>query len=85
MGTGVNEVNNSVDISVFPNHARNNLTVKCTKKSEIEIVNPEGQILEKSASTGMFTAVDLSALSSGVYIIKVKTAEGITVRKFIKQ
>ena len=85
LGTGVNEVNNSVDISVFPNPAKNNLTVKCIKKSEIEVVNPEGKILEKSASTGMFTTVDLSALSSGIYIIKVKTAEGITVRKFIKQ
>jgi 3',5'-cyclic AMP phosphodiesterase CpdA len=85
LGTGVNEVNNSLNITVFPNPAKDKLTIGCTQKSEIEILNPEGQILKKLTSNGIHTTVDLSNLSAGIYIIKVKTEEGITVKKFIKQ
>jgi 3',5'-cyclic AMP phosphodiesterase CpdA len=85
LGTGVNEVNNSLNITVFPNPAKDKLTIGCTQKSEIEILNLEGQILKKLTSNGIHTTVDLSNLSAGIYIIKVKTEEGITVKKFIKQ
>jgi hypothetical protein len=85
LGTGVNEVNNSLNITVFPNPAKDKLTIGCTQKSEIEILNLEGQILKKLTSDGIHTTVDLANLSAGIYIIKVKTEEGITVKKFIKQ
>lgn len=85
LGTGINEGNNALNITVFPNPAKNKLTIGCTKKCEIEILNPEGQILKKLRSTGIQSMVDLANLSSGIYLIKVKTEEGITVKKFIKQ
>ncbi len=85
LGTGVNEVNSLSNISVFPNPAEDKLTIVCNQKCEIEIVNPEGQILNKLTSNGIDTTVDLQNLSPGIYIVKLKTEAGITVKKFIKR
>jgi predicted MPP superfamily phosphohydrolase len=83
--TGVNEIKHSINISVFPNPADNMLTIGCIQNSEMEILNTEGQILKRLIAKDIYTLVDLSNLSAGIYIIKVKTEEGITVKKFIKQ
>lgn len=85
LGTGVYEINNSLNITVFPNPAKDKLTIECTPKSEIEILNADGQILKRLTATDFNTTTDVSNLSGGMYIIKVKTEEGITVKKFIKQ
>lgn len=85
LGTGVNEVTASSDIFVFPNPAGNTLTIGCNQKSVLEIINSEGQILKKLTVKDLQTAVDISNLSAGIYIIKIRTDEGIEVKKFIKQ
>jgi len=83
--TGVNEVNNSTNISVYPNPAGNALTIGCARESGIEILNTKGQILQRSIAKDFHTTVDISHLSSGIYILKVRTGDGIAVKKFIKQ
>jgi hypothetical protein len=83
--TGVNELNNPINISVFPNPATDKLTIGCTRQSDIEILNIEGQILIRLTTRDIYTKVDLSNLSSGIYIIKAKTNMGIAIRKLIKQ
>ncbi len=83
--TGVNEINNSLNITVFPNPANEKLSIRCPQKSEIEILNIEGQILKRITAQDIQSTVDISNLIIGIYIIKVKTEEGITVKKFIKQ
>ena len=85
LGTGVKEINNSLNITFFPNPAKDKLTIGCTQKSEIEILNAEGQILRRLTAIDIYTKVDLSSFSAGIYIIKVKTKKGIAVKKFIKQ
>ena len=83
--TGVNEINNLSDITVFPNPAKDKLMIGCPQKSGIEILNTEGQILLRLTAIDIHTMVNLSTLSAGIYVIKVKTEEGITVKKIIKQ
>jgi hypothetical protein len=83
--TGVNEVRNSLNITVFPNPAKDKLIIGCPQRSEIEILNTEGQILKRLTASNIHTTVDVTKFSVGIYIIKVKTVEGITVKKFIKQ
>jgi 3',5'-cyclic AMP phosphodiesterase CpdA len=83
--TGVNEFSNPLNISVFPNPANDKLTIGCSGQSEIEILNIEGQLLKRFITHDIYTIVDLSDLSSGIYIIKAKTSMGISIKKLIKQ
>jgi hypothetical protein len=82
---GINELSNSLNISVFPNPASDKITIECTQKAHIEILNTEGQIIKTIHNTGIMTTIDLVNLSRGVYIIKAKTDNGIMIKKFIKQ
>jgi 3',5'-cyclic AMP phosphodiesterase CpdA len=82
---GINEVSNSLNISVFPNPAIDKLTIDCSQKATIEISNIQGQIMKTINSADKKTTIDLYNLSTGIYIIKVKTDNEIAVKKFIKQ
>ena len=84
-GTSVNEVSNPLNINVFPNPAKDKISIGCSQKSEIEILNTEGQILKRLTLQNIHPTVDISDLSAGIYIIKILTEEGMTIRKFIKQ
>jgi len=84
LSTGVNEVNNPLNISVSPNPATVKLTIECAIQSEVEILNIEGQLLKRLTTHNIYTIVDLSNLSNGIYIIKVRNQKGIAIKKIIK-
>ncbi|MFA4852421.1 MAG: right-handed parallel beta-helix repeat-containing protein [Bacteroidales bacterium] len=81
----INEVLNTFSMDIYPNPANDNLTIKVPQKSEIEILNIQGQIIKTINNDGTEITIDLQNLSSGVYIIKAKTDKGIAVKKFIKE
>ncbi len=81
----VNELNNALNMSVFPNPATDKLTIECNQNAKLEILSIEGQIIKTINNVGLKTTIDLVNLSKGVYIIKVKTDKGIAIRKFIKR
>jgi hypothetical protein len=83
--TGVNKINPYLNITVFPNPANEKLLIGCAQKSNIEILTIDGQLLKRLTAQDIQTKVDLSNFIAGIYIIKVKTEEGIIVKKFIKQ
>ena len=72
------------DFIVFPSPSINELTIKTLQNSEIEIYNIEGQILQRFTSLKNQTIIDITNLAKGIYFVKVKNENGITVRKFIK-
>ncbi len=87
---GINELNNSLNISAFPNPVVDNIIIRvpeiATSDSyRIEILNISGQIIKTIYNNGKETTIDLKNLPSGVYIIKAKTDEGIAIKKFIKE
>ena len=51
----------------------------------IEIINTKGQVIENLNTPNMKITVDVSKIPNGIYIIKAKTDEAITMKKFIKQ
>jgi len=85
IGTGINELSNSLYISIFPNPSTNEITIETPEKATIEILNIEGQILKTITTAEKQTTIDVSNLSGGVYIIKAKTERGVAVKKFIKE
>lgn len=90
------QYSNSVDVNemvenavVYPNPATNNLNVAFTLQGEssttIELVNNLGQVVT-TQSLGTVTgeqtvALDVASLESGMYIVKVKTANGEITRR----
>jgi uncharacterized repeat protein (TIGR01451 family) len=82
-GTSDNDKFNS--IKIFPNPALNCIMIEVNSKATIEIFNINGQIIEKIISRSDETEVDLTDLSSGVYIVRVKTDKEIVTKKFIKE
>ncbi len=83
--TGINELSNSLYISVYPNPANDNLTIESSQNALIDITNIQGQLIKSIATNSNKTNVDVSALPSGVYFVEVKTEKGVAVRKFVKE
>ena len=73
-----------IKVTIFPNPARDELTVEGFQKTEIEILNIHGQLIKSTTATKEYTTIDISDLSDGIYFIKVNTDKGIAVKKFIK-
>ena len=81
----VNELNDVLNMSVFPNPAIAKVTIECPQNANIEILTIEGLIIKRITTHDHQTTIDLSALSSGIYIIKAETDKGIAIRKLLKQ
>ncbi len=91
--TGINEMCNSLNTSVYPNPATDYLIIENPQEevgsgskqdAVIEIANIQGQLIKTLTVKGKIN-IDVSALPRGVYILNVKTENGISVKKFVKE
>lgn len=71
--------------NIYPNPVTDKIRIINSQKTEIEIMNIEGQIVNKINCSDLNTTIDLRDLSSGVYFIKAVSEKAITVKKFIKE
>ena len=84
-GVGITE-NSSKPVTVFPNPAKEKITVKAdTKISEILIYNLNGQLLVHNYSDKKLVSLDVSSLSKGVYLITLKTEKENVNKKLVIQ
>jgi hypothetical protein len=72
-------------LNVYPNPANDKIEIEGLQAGQIEIINLQGQIIKKINLTDEKTTIDISELSVGLYSIRIKTADGIIVKKLIKQ
>lgn len=87
-----NNNNNELDlVSIYPNPAQNNIHItssnpEALKQCLVGIFNIQGaQIMEYQYQNKDIIKLDVTELSNGIYIIKMKTKKNIIVKKFIKQ
>ncbi|MFH0865822.1 MAG: glycosyl hydrolase family 8 [Bacteroidota bacterium] len=83
--SGIENIPDNSVIDIFPNPAKNFIQIKASGKSEIEILNIEGQIIKSISADESITTIDISELVSGMYFVKVKSEDGIAVKKFVKE
>jgi uncharacterized repeat protein (TIGR01451 family) len=80
---------NELKISVFPNPTEGILNISTSNKNvkelEIEVINLNGQVLKREILRGVNPEMNIQELASGLYFLKIKTAEGIGVAKIFKQ
>jgi hypothetical protein len=74
-----------IQFSVFPNPADNKIEISLPEEAEIEILNIEGQIMKRINAEKTVFSVDISDYAKGMYFVKIKTEDGVRVKKFIKE
>lgn len=78
------EVNNP--ITIFPNPASNIITINSLqKKSEILILNIQGQLIKSMIADKSTITFDISDFAKGMYFVKVTTDNGTVTKKIIKE
>lgn len=81
---GINE-NATESINIYPNPTSDKFEITGLSNGTIEIMNAQGQIVSSKYVTCGVSTIDISKLSRGVYTMKLKTNNGIMVKKLIKQ
>lgn len=78
----------SAAVKLYPNPMKKELTVALLhdqEAQEIEIVDSKGAVVFKTAKVSQTTQLDLAHLAKGVYVVRVKTAQGEFKELFLKQ
>jgi hypothetical protein len=82
--TGINDINSKNNFSIYPNPARTqlNLNIPQNEIDEVSISNLYGQVL---INMKYKNTIDISSLTSGIYIITVTQRQNKYTQKFIKE
>jgi hypothetical protein len=80
--TGVSEFGNE-KINLYPNPASGSVTLNGNGLLEVQIVNQSGLLVYKNKISDFSTTMDISKIPSGLYFIKVQTAEGVKTEKLV--
>ena len=79
----INESNESVD--VYPNPTTNNVNIVGPGINHVTVMNMLGQVVYDGAADGNMTTLDMSSYQTGVYMVRVKTENGESVKLVSKQ
>lgn len=74
-------------LNVYPNPANDMVSIAIpgfTGTATLLLYNPEGRVISNSTITGPEVKLPVHQLSNGMYMIKIVTASGTAIRKFIK-
>lgn len=79
----ISESNESV--SVYPNPTTNDVNIAAPGLNHITILNALGQIIYDSNADGNMTSLDMSQYQAGIYMVRVTTENGESVKLISKQ
>ncbi|CAN5249737.1 hypothetical protein BH09BAC5_BH09BAC5_20870 [soil metagenome] len=78
--SGINEQNNEVSFSVYPNPANDHFSISGMKNSNqsilLNIIDISGRIVTSSDNVINGEAIDVSGLSAGIYFVQLRNANG---------
>ena len=77
--TGINE--SEASIKVYPNPTSGNITIEAVGMMEVSVYNTLGQCVLQKEVSGELTTVNLQQVSEGLYLLRVKTEEGVISRR----
>ena len=81
--TGIKDISNNISFSLFPNPATNELIIRASNfnPETVTIYDISGQkIVEQKFNT----RIDIGRLSSGMYLIELKSGNAVVRKKFTK-
>ena len=77
--TGVDET--EAQVKVYPNPTNGFVTVEAEGMTEVSVYNTLGQCVLQKEVTSNQTAIDLQQVSEGLYLLRVKTENGIISKR----
>ena len=81
--TGIDE--NESHVKVYPNPSKNLVTVEAEGMTEVSVYNALGQCLLLKQVVGNQTVIDLQNVSEGLYLLRVRTTDGIASKRITKE
>ncbi len=72
-------------LNIYPNPAKDNITIETAKTGNLIICNIEGKELINQPITDLQSQINVSMLPTGLYIAKFITDKGVERSKFIKE
>lgn len=86
---GISSVNNYAlenNLLLYPNPANENINIEIADETEgtVEILNMNGAVISTQKFVHQKMIINVSELSQGVYLVRVCTPKGYSVRKLIK-
>ena len=78
---------NFPEIYIFPNPAKEKITIKGRKIKNVSLVNSGGKVLKKIENQSNLEEIEIemSNLPSGVYLVNISTPYGLLSRKIVKE
>jgi uncharacterized delta-60 repeat protein len=84
--TGIASLSLDQSISIFPNPSNGIFTIQCPVKiSELEIINAFGEKCFATTVNSQQETVNLSSQPNGIYLLQLKTDNGVLNKKIILQ
>ena len=77
--TGMDE--NEARVKVYPNPAKDNVTIEAEGMTQVLVYNALGQCLIQKEVTESQTTIELQNMSEGLYLLRVKTENGIISKR----
>lgn len=86
LNTGMQEPYSDAKIRIYPNPAHNMLYVESsTQPVSIHIYNHTGQLIKVLEHPSLKESLNISGFPAGLYILKIKTTQGIITKKIVKR
>lgn len=89
VGVDIYEPSTMDEVLIYPNPATSAIMIQTTgmpsDNSTITVLNTGGQLLIEQALTEAVTSIDISSFPPGVYFVKIRGRNSISVQKMIKQ
>jgi hypothetical protein len=72
---------NNESIAVYPNPTTGNVNIVAIGMNHITVLNVLGQVVYDANADGNFTTLDMSQYQAGVYMVRVSTESGESVKR----
>jgi len=84
--TAINEINNARIISVYPNPADKYVIIRLENytQADLSIYGLEGKLMLQRQLNQLETLIEIEDLPAGIYIVSVKSLQGIEQKRIIK-
>jgi len=84
-GSGIAETFPNINAKVHPNPVVSDLKIECEKNiDKLELYDAFGRIVISQENVQNNSSIDVSSLANGIYILKLRTAEGVGEYKVVK-
>ncbi len=76
----------NLGLSIFPNPAKDFITIECKGAKELFIIDYLGRLMKQLNNVSEHQTINTKQLPKGLYVVKIITINGITeIAKFVKE